>query len=204
MLIWTLLQRWEKLWCADLQSWQINLSSRSPWAILQTQMHRTGHTCSKAARCLVQVAFWRSYTLHQNQRFPPSSSWGIPARNLVQPQPCSRLDTRRFLSAKLSRRVTELRTRFSGKRRILCSSLAVAFPAFRADQQNSKFTQLWIHMNPWCFWYFLLLWNPSNSQGTTVWSAWSWRRHSRNTGLVSFCWHDCKLNAARQLQRNCN
>lgn len=110
----------------------------------------------------------------------------------------------RFLSAKLSRRVTELRTRFSGKRRILCSSLAVASPAFRADQQNSKITQLWIHMNPWCFWYFLLLWNPSNPQGTTVWSAWSWRIHSRNTGLVSFCWHNCKLNAARQLQRNCN
>ena len=25
-LIWTLLQRWEKLWWADLQSWQMNLS----------------------------------------------------------------------------------------------------------------------------------------------------------------------------------
>lgn len=148
MLIWTLLQRWEKLWCADLQSWQINLSSRSPWAILQTQMHRTGRTSSTVARieasCVLKVVHtapkptFSSFKQlgHTCQEFGTTTAVLTPGHTQIP----------RFLSAKLSRKgVTELRTRFSGKRRILCSSLAVASPAFRADQRNSKITQLWIH-----------------------------------------------------------
>lgn len=144
---------------------------------------------------LKQVAFWRSYTLHQNQRFPPSSSWGIPARN-VQPQRQCSLDTD---SSKLSRKVTEATHPILWQTPYSLQLFSCGLSSFQGRSAKLKNYSI---VNPWCFWYFSLLWNPSNSQETTVWSALSWRIHSRNTGLVSFCWHNCKLNAARQLQRN--
>ena len=135
MLIWTLLQRWEKPWWADLQSWQTNLSTQRSHlkTFPRTQASTTivklnGPTWSNYPTSgQLILSYWTKSRFEcrtnctKAHTFLFQAVWAYLPRIISQPGSIHTLFTQNA-----TKQNAKMRTRFSGKRLILCSSLAVA------------------------------------------------------------------------------